>query len=175
MKNDKLNIDKLFTSETFKDLEVDFSSKRVWKGINKKLFWSDFLKFSFKSFNVYYSAVIISVVSFTAITINNSTLQNTNEPKIIEVKKETKQTEKQEKISLPNFYHNNLETIDFQAEINEINENREKNKEDLQNIKLKPVIKKEKPADVIIMDTIRETHVVMDTVKPTPFIEKDTI
>ncbi len=57
-------------SNAFKSFKVKPSTK-VWVSLNKKLFWLKFLKFNFKTFNIYYAGTTIILLFLVIFNYNN--------------------------------------------------------------------------------------------------------
>lgn len=83
MKNDINDIGNLFKN-SFEGYTANPSST-VWNGIKSKLWLSNFLNFGIASFNIYYAAIILSIITFTGFSIINNkseiTLDKTEEVK----------------------------------------------------------------------------------------------
>lgn len=79
MKKDYKNIEELFKG-SFDGVKIE-PSKDVWKKINTRLNFIDFVSANFKTFNIYYLSVITGIVATLIITIHNQKPNNQQELK----------------------------------------------------------------------------------------------
>lgn len=137
-----IDIEQLYNQNTFDDLDIEFSSEKVWKRISKKLVLQEFLKFGITKFNIYYLATgIIATVSAVIILVFNQSPtpkpNNVDNPQLNQIITQDSAKVETEPLKDTIIKSKNEETLN--------------------------IPKKRK--DVVIIDTVREQVIITDTIR----------